>query len=168
MSEESSELSPPPVNPNEVHELKTTEKPLIANNLTTLFNSESYIHQLSGFEKGERGKVIGLTLEYGILHPDMFGIEDFLEGVNDEDGREDKKIAFTMSDSIARKLGVNADTKEGRKKIFAYYNDRVQTDGVLYHGFNGSFRDKIEKEGLTTDQRMWEPEDLDKVHQIGE
>lgn len=168
MSEGTLEYSQPLLNEADNNEVpRTSERKVLADRLTTFLNSESYLNHLYTFEPSERKKVIGTTLEYGVLHPDMFGMEDFLENLTREEGRQDKAIAIAMVRSIAKRLDVDPSTKEGKEAVFSYYNEKVETNGVRYHGFNGAFKPQIEDDGLVTDERVWEVEDLEKVHQIG-
>ncbi|QQG44781.1 MAG: hypothetical protein HYW86_02605 [Candidatus Roizmanbacteria bacterium] len=140
--------------------------------ITNYLNSNEYIDKLQRFDERHRSEVIGLTTEYFILHPDGQGADDFvrdLQKVDLGDYEKDHKISKLLADSIAQRLGINDVTsREAVEQIYNYYLDSVIVNGVYFHSFNGAFELSIRANGLTTDQRLWDWEELRRISEIGE
>lgn len=145
----------------------TPDRKSFAADMSRFLNADRYIDYLSQIrEPKQRPKVIGLTLEYGILHPDLFRVEDFLRGLKIE-GEGQEAASWLMANSVADKLDVDLDLVTSKEKIFDYFVKQTVTDGVYYHGFNGVFEDQITKQGLSPGVRLWDWAELEKVAAIG-
>lgn len=149
------------------------ERKLLVENLNGILNSEDYLKYLRGFDHEARCKAIGQTIEYGVIHPDLYQIGTHLDTLKEaglDFSRTDtgKIISESITKSIAAKLGLgtNLDDPEVQAKIFDYYVKNVDDGGVFYHGFNGSFEDQIKAQGLKAEDRMWDWKELERIHEI--
>lgn len=104
-----------------------------------------------------------MTLEYGVLHPDLFGIDAFLDGIKTS-GHFGADKGFTAS--IADRLHIDPESQGGKEAIFSYYYDKIIGNGVYYHGFNGAFEDAIREHGLDPQMRHWDNDEVRGIMEI--
>lgn len=131
-------------------------------------NSEKFLGRLHECPDEEsRAKLIGLAVEYCVLHPDCAGFDTFIS-VPDLHNLPIKQRAALLVRSIAHKLDIaEADIPSADFLIFSYFKENVVKKGYFYHGFNGNFEDEIVKQGLRTKNRLWEWEELYEIAAIG-
>lgn len=137
--------------------------------VSQFLNSEVFLHFLHELPAEERDSKVGLVMEYFIIHPDGFGLDEFLDALR-QDGKI-KKISDASSlivDSIARKLGIaDINTHEGSQAIFDYFEKHFFGNGYFFHGFNGVLEEDIQTQGLTLHNRRWDWHELKQVMDIG-
>lgn len=140
--------------------------------ITHFLNHPNTIAQLRNFSDDWRKKVIWLIIEYFILFDDWEGIEgyfDFLKEINfssntNWDIRE--RIPFLIK-QVAKKLWItDISSDEDKERIYSYFNAKIIKEWYFFHSFNWVFEESIRENWITTDTRMWEWEELDRILEI--
>ena len=99
-------------------------------NISERLNSENFKEYIVQFPEDRRNDVIGLAVEYNILHPDGFAFSEFMKILLDKvkeakhfDGRGAKEeiTSQIFIDSVAEKMNISIPFSEyGEKVIFDY------------------------------------------------
>jgi len=157
--------------------LVETDKKDFAENISERLNSESFREYMVQFPIKKRNDVIGLALEYNILHPDGFDFDEFMETllrevkeVNNFEGRGAKEeiTSQIFIDSVAKKMNISKPfSEDGEKAIFDYLVDKMYTNGYVYHAFNGCFESSIRANGLDHTVVPWDIYELEEITEIG-
>src|SRR5579872_3090067 len=150
---------PYPINVSEMGDLNFEQR------ISQFLNSENFLNIVKEFPSAERATKLGMVIEYFIIHPDGFDLENFVQQL------QANPAIKSMSDanelivaSIAHKL--NIKNTEDSEAIFQYFNDKYERNGYYFHGFNGSFRNDIQKNGLSVKERHWNWTELEKIIEI--
>jgi hypothetical protein len=135
--------------------------------ITNYLKSQSTLEALQDFQDESRGKVIGLIIEYFTLFSDGFGIEEFVNSLEDTDIEDNRVVSRILTDSLIKKIGFHSNLAlDEQRTIYDIYLRRVFTNGFYYHGFNGVFEQSIRSEGLSTENRLWNWDELKEIVEI--
>lgn len=148
--------------------LPKLERQKLAEDLSAFFDSDEGLNYLKGFDVLQRSGVIGRILEYGAIHKDLYGFEEYLKTLRRLNPDNSTDLSAAISDSIAHKLGIPGSGDLDSQRIYDYYFKAVMQNGFVYHSFNGVFEQAIRSSGLSAEDRIWDWQKLEKIHQIGE
>ena len=136
--------------------------------LEKFINDEKTIDQIVSFPEGCRDRLIGELIRAYLVFKDEKYSTVYLERLRDclaETGRLDN-YDDPLIDTIAMSLGTDPTTQDGKESIHNYYQANYGSQSYHYHGFNGAFKEAVEKNGLTTTQRIWDWGELRAIHDI--
>lgn len=135
--------------------------------ITNCLKSKSTLEALHDFQDEDRGKVIGLIIEYFTLFSDGFCIEDFVNALKNTNIGDNRSVSRIFTDSLIKKLGFDRNlTLDEQKIIYDMYVRNAFINGFYYHGFNGVFEKSIRSEGLSTENRQWNWDELKAIVEI--
>lgn len=158
---------------------KERESISFAQAVSERINSESFKEKMLEFPEKERNSVVGLAVEYNILHPDGFGFEEYLTKLSStlsskevknfsNSGVKEKLMSEAYINSVSSKFGLSEPFSESdEKQIFEYIADKIFINGYAYHAFNGSFEKSIQEHGLDNSAVPWDVSELSRITEIG-
>jgi hypothetical protein len=130
--------------------------------LREVLKSESMMKTIRDMPPEIRQAAVGSLIEFHILHQDGFGVDEFMDGI-----AAGKEVARLLVDSVIERLEVSPDTQEGRRAVFDYFHKHLFEEGYIFHAFNGTFEDDIVANGLSTEKRKWDWDELQEITKIG-
>ncbi len=150
-------------------ELRAQESPreTLGDLLTTLMNNPQLLEAIRGFDHRVRNILLGLTLDYGIV---MRGLDDLPQFLMDlkgmtTDNRNHHLCSLPLHQrygllgkAIGRILNIDASDPSSDPEILAFCQQRYVQEGYYFHGFSGSFEERILLQGLDPEQRPWSKE----------
>lgn len=145
--------------------------------VSATLTSPKYLELLKSIpHEDAKSQLIGLTVQYLVLHKDTTGLEKYLKTLVDDTHLIKKdKYKFNelknslLTNSIASRLGLtDIESVEAKNKLIEYCNENYCRNGFAYHSFNGTFEETIRETGLTINSRFWDWGELSKIAQIGD
>ncbi len=130
-------------------------------NLNIFINSKDFLLTLKKFNPNYRLKLIGLVIEYLILHKDFYQINKYIDYLFKD--QKNKNIVGNhwivkdknkyLINSVANRLSTN-----NKIEITRHINKVFYQEGFFYHSFNGGLLNLIKKNGLNSDKKLklWE------------
>ena len=141
-----------------------------------LMTSDKFVSYLTRCPEDRRDQLMGVAIQYNILHKDGFGFNDFMESVvgkiTEPSGglpHNFKMSNFTgeVIDSVTKKLGLSEiESMESKSRIFDFIKVNITDDGYALHAFNGSFQESIQQHGLSTTVRDYDINRMRRMEEI--
>lgn len=147
-------------------------------NISKYFMSAMFQEQIAEFPDNHRNGIVGVILEYYVLHPDGFQIELFISDLRDTDyGNPEVGMLSSTSKmqkelllykSVLKRLNLTEPlTLYDTKAAFEYIRERVLVQGFVFHGFNGMFEQSIREHGLHPGKVPGDIAELKHINEIG-
>jgi|GEM_PF-2558604 len=169
-------ITTPETSNKNVNDVESLEELSIEERFSHLLNNQETIEQINTFSEEHRNRIIGNLIEYMILFPNSETIKDYLDSIkeiaplleksNGESYFKREKIKLLIkyvADSLSLK---ELEPIESKEKIFQYFLEQFIKNGYYFHSFNGAFEESIRKNGLDTDTRQWNWEELNHIRAI--
>lgn len=121
----------------DIPEAKTEKSESIsfAESISERLNSEQFIEKINQFPEKYRDAIIGIAIEYNVLHPDGFGFEECMSKLLQVDrfedmGNEEETVKIYV-DSVAKKLGFSEPFSEDDKRTIYEYISKKTPQGRI-------------------------------------
>lgn len=136
--------------------------------LEKFINDMKTIEQIVSFPEGQRDRLVGELVRAYLVFKDKKHVKVYLGRLRDCLAATGKLDNYDnpLIDMIATSLDVDPTSPEGKEAIHNYYQANYGSQSYQYHGFNGAFKESVEKNGLTTIQRIWDWGELRAIHDI--
>ena len=148
--------------------------------ISKFLNSENFLSYLHSFDDSSyedvakfKSKIIGMALEYLMIHPDGYMLSDYLKCIKDnlnersyvsETPADKKELTSFIIKSIASKLRINEPEELWSRQTQGKINDHIEkTLRYRAHAFNGVFEEGIRATGLSTEERLWSVGEVKRI-----
>ena len=155
---------------------QTLEELSVEKIFSHLLNDQSTIEQINIFLEEHRNRIIGDLIEYLILFPNSETINEYLDSIKEiaplleksnGDSYYEKEKRKLLIKYVASSLSIEElESIEAKEKIYKYFFEQFIRNGYYFHSFNGAFEESIRKNGLDTDTRQWDWEELNDIRKI--
>ena len=116
--------------------------------------------------------IVGFLTDYIVVHQGAYDMEEVYQNLQSKDLNKMTEseintfFAQIIAKSTEKKLGVSAETEEGKKQIAEYVYKNFIENGYCYQGTNSAFRQSVEENGLTPAYSKTTDQDLVIVAEI--
>lgn len=135
-------------------------------------DSREVVEKINKFPDAARDQVVGFLVEYQIIFPDCNNFDSYLEDLMsiEESTYDDSfKLKEKKSDILVKHISKELTEKgldNSDEAIFAFFAKNYIDNGCYFHSFNQVFESSIKENGLNTEKRLWDWNELDRIDKI--